>query len=94
MELFAKRSVGELKSMNCQRCHFLKEFNVALNVCVAPDEYPEIISCIKDKRAIAVLMVDILDFPCSIWPDIMNIIGRYSLYLLIVYPLTFTLLVS
>lgn len=77
-ELYGKGSVRELQSMKCQRCHFLSEFNVALDVRVAPDEYPKIISCIQDKRAIAVLMIDLLDFPCSIWPDIVNIIGRYG----------------
>lgn len=74
-ELFANRKEGVLRSMICQRCHFLKEFNVALNVSVAPEDYPKIISTIQDKRAIAVLMVDLLDFPCSIWPNMMDIIG-------------------
>ena len=74
-ELFSKRKETELKSMICQRCHFLKEFNVALDVSVTPDEYPRIISSIRNRQAIAVLMVDMLDFPCSIWPGIMDIIG-------------------
>lgn len=74
-ELFAKRSTKELKSLICQRCHFLKEFNVALDVSVSPEEYPKIISCIKEKRALAILMVDMLDFPCSIWPGMLDIIG-------------------
>ncbi|XP_034242460.1 nitric oxide-associated protein 1 isoform X2 [Thrips palmi] len=75
-ELFAKRSIKELKSLICQRCHFLKEFNVALDVSVSPEEYPKILSCIQDKRALAILMVDMLDFPCSIWPGIIDIIGN------------------
>lgn len=74
-EIFGGRSKKELQSVICQRCLFLKEYNVALDVRVSPEEYPKIISCVKDKRAIAVLMIDMLDFPCSIWPGIMDIIG-------------------
>lgn len=75
-ELFGKRKVTDLKSMICQRCHFLKKFNIALDVNVTPEDYPKIISRIKNERAIAVLLVDLLDFPCSIWPEIMGIIGE------------------
>lgn len=42
---------------------------------VSPDEYVKMISSIKDKFALAVLMIDLTDFPCSIWPNITEIIG-------------------
>lgn len=33
------------------------------------------ISSIQDKLALAILMVDLVDFPCSIWPQIVDILG-------------------
>lgn len=34
------------------------------------------ISTIKDKKGLVILMVDLLDFPGSIWPQIIDIIGK------------------
>ena len=61
--------------MTCQRCHFLINYNTAINVTVTPDDYVEIISKIKDEYALAIVMIDLLDFPCSIWPGIKDILG-------------------
>lgn len=33
------------------------------------------ISTIKDKNALVILLVDLIDFPCSVWPGIIDIIG-------------------
>lgn len=66
----------ELSSIICQRCHFLKNYNTALQVRVTPDDYPKILSQIKAQRALVILMIDLLDFPCSIWPNIIDIIGH------------------
>lgn len=33
------------------------------------------ISAIKDQHALVILMVDLTDFPCSIWPGLVEIIG-------------------
>lgn len=63
------------QTLICQRCHFLKNYNLALQLKVDPDEYVRMISSIQDKFALAVLMVDLVDFPCSIWPQIVDIIG-------------------
>lgn len=43
---------------------------------VSPEDYVNMISTIKDKRALAILMVDLVDFPCSLWPNIIDIIGE------------------
>lgn len=48
---------------------------MALNVRVSPDMYPNILESIKEERALAIVIVDLLDVPCSIWPGIMDIIG-------------------
>lgn len=42
---------------------------------VKPEDYINILSKIKDEFALAIIMVDLLDFPCSIWPDIREILG-------------------
>jgi ribosome biogenesis GTPase A len=44
-------------------------------VTVKPEDYINILSKIKDEFALAIILVDLLDFPCSIWPDIKEILG-------------------
>lgn len=66
----------DLKSLICQRCHFLKYYNLALQVQVSQQYYPKILQTIQNsKKALVILMVDLLDFPCSIWPGIADLIG-------------------
>lgn len=65
-----------LQRMICQRCHFLKNYNTALKVQVNAEDYVSMISKIKDEIALAILMVDLVDMPCSIWPNIIDIIGE------------------
>ncbi|CAH1643793.1 unnamed protein product [Spodoptera littoralis] len=74
-EIYKGRAVEELKTMECQRCHFLKEYNIALDVSVEPEEYEKLLESIRNVKSLVLLMVDLLDFPCSIWPGIVDIIG-------------------
>ncbi|KAK8399302.1 hypothetical protein O3P69_003431 [Scylla paramamosain] len=74
-ELFAGCNSGELRSILCQRCYFLKVHKTALNVQVDPNMYAKLLEPIKQKKALVLLVVDLLDAPCSIWPNIMDIIG-------------------
>lgn len=46
-EIFKGREVDELKTMECQRCHFLKEYNIALDVSVQPEEYEKLLQSIR-----------------------------------------------
>jgi hypothetical protein len=78
-ELFKQLDEVSLRAVVCQRCHFLRFYDTALNVIVSPDDYPKLMANLKDTVALIVLMVDLLDFPCSIWPGIMQIVGKYSL---------------
>ncbi|MPC58912.1 hypothetical protein E2C01_052923 [Portunus trituberculatus] len=73
-ELFEGRNSGELRSILCQRCYFLKIHKTALSVKVDPNMYEKLLEPIKQKRALVLLVVDLLDVPCSIWPNIMDII--------------------
>lgn len=75
-EQFKNASKSDLKKLICSRCNFLEHFNVSIDVNVHPDEYPKILSTIKDSKSIVILMVDLLDFPSSIWPNIVPLIGE------------------
>lgn len=77
-ELFKQQDKASLRAVVCQRCHLMRFYDVALNVIVSPDDYPKLMTHLKQKVSLIILMVDILDFPCSIWPGIMNIVGMCS----------------
>ena len=74
-EIFISQGKHQLRGEICQRCRFLKEHNVALNVQISPEDYPRVLSVIQNQVAMVILVVDLLDFPGSIWPGIMDIIG-------------------
>lgn len=44
---------------------------------VSPEDYPTVLKTIRDKRALVIVMVDLTDFPCSIWPGIADMLGAY-----------------
>ncbi|CAG2108874.1 unnamed protein product [Medioppia subpectinata] len=67
-EKFKNLSEHQLRAEKCQRCEYLAHFNVALNVNVSNDHYPELMAKIQNTKALIVIMVDLLDFPCSVWP--------------------------
>ncbi|CAM1154065.1 NOA1 (predicted) [Pycnogonum litorale] len=73
---FLSLNTNQLRSETCHRCFFLKYYNMALNVNIAAEEYPTVISEIKNKNGLVMLMIDLMDFPCSIWPGIIDIIGK------------------
>ncbi|KYN00300.1 Uncharacterized protein C4orf14 [Cyphomyrmex costatus] len=77
-ELFLKRSKKELRVMICQRCHFMQYYNTTLEVKVSADEYPKLLKVIKTKKCAVILMVDLTDFPCSIWPEINSVLHPYT----------------
>ncbi|KAH8348509.1 hypothetical protein KR084_008164 [Drosophila pseudotakahashii] len=74
-EIFRGRTHQELQTITCKRCHFLNHYNIALDVEVAPSTYVETISRIQDKFALAIVLVDLLDFPSSIWPGMQHVLG-------------------
>lgn len=73
-ELFLGRKERQLRTMICQRCHFMKYYNTTLEVKVSADVYPELLRVIKRKKCAVILMVDLTDFPCSIWPEIKSVL--------------------
>ncbi|XP_030384436.1 nitric oxide-associated protein 1 [Scaptodrosophila lebanonensis] len=73
-EIFRGRSQTELQTITCQRCHFLKHYNIALDVEIEPSSYVETISQIKDRFALAIVIVDVLDM--FIWPNMQELLGN------------------
>lgn len=43
---------------------------------VQAEDYVNMISKIRDEKALAILMVDLVDFPNSLWPNMIDIIGE------------------
>ncbi|XP_017764432.1 PREDICTED: nitric oxide-associated protein 1 isoform X2 [Eufriesea mexicana] len=78
LELLSPQDSEELKSMICQRCHFLKFYNAALEVKVSIEDYPKLLKVIKNKKCAIILIIDLTDFPCSIWPDLKTIIHPFT----------------
>jgi len=74
-ELFNGKKEHKLRRMICQRCHFMKYYNTTLEVKVSPNEYTNLLKIIKSKKCAVILMVDLTDFPCSIWPEINSILN-------------------
>lgn len=74
-ETFSELSNRKLRTTLCQRCDFLKRYNVSLNVNVEPKEYEDIIANINGKLGLILLMVDVSDFPCSLNSKILDLVG-------------------
>lgn len=66
----------DLHNQICQRCEYLQKYNVALNVTVKPEQYPKLLSQIRNTKSLVIVLVDLLDFPCSVWPGLVNLIGE------------------
>ncbi|XP_066277995.1 nitric oxide-associated protein 1-like isoform X2 [Branchiostoma lanceolatum] len=74
---FKTLSEDELRGVKCQRCVLLTNHKIALDVQVSRDHYVEVLSPLKDKKnALVILMVDLLDFPCSIFPNLLDLVGK------------------
>ena len=82
-QILSSRSQRELRSVLCQRCYFIKEYKVALKLNVSPEDYPKTFAHIKDKKALVLLVVDLLDFPGSVWPGILEILGKNKKVILV-----------
>lgn len=80
-EEFVGLTDAELRGVLCQRCYFLKHHDTALNVRVTPEFYPKLLEPIREQTALAIVVVDLLDMPCSIWPKLIDILGeQFSWY--------------
>lgn len=46
-EIFKNTKDADRKVLECQRCHFLKEYNIALDVSVPPEEFQRLLESIR-----------------------------------------------
>ncbi|CAN7939244.1 unnamed protein product [Ixodes hexagonus] len=74
-EVFVSLTEDGLRSQLCQRCLYLQHFNTALNVKVDRDAYLPMLAQVRGKKALALLMVDLTDMPCSLWHDVTQLLG-------------------
>jgi len=70
--------VPSLEKIVCQRCFHLTHYEDALHVTLSSEEYLNSLSDLITKRALVLLMVDVLDFPSSLFPNISQLISRHS----------------
>lgn len=66
----------QLKKAVCQRCFLLVHHQKALNVTMSKEEYRKIVGRIKAEKALVLLIVDLLDLPDSIVPDLPELVGQ------------------
>ncbi|KAJ8397834.1 hypothetical protein AAFF_G00435230, partial [Aldrovandia affinis] len=67
---------NRLHAAICQRCHLLLYHQKALNVQMPKEEYRRIVSSVRKEKALVLLIVDLLDIPDSIIPDLLDLIGE------------------
>lgn len=66
----------KLKKAICQRCFLINHHQKALNVTMSKEEYRVIVKRIKSEKALVLLIVDLLDLPDSIIPDLPELVGK------------------
>lgn len=65
-----------LGGATCQRCYLLTHHHKALNLEVSADQYREVVQRLRPLKALILLIVDLLDVPDSIIPDLPQLVGR------------------
>ena len=67
----------------CQRCFRLMHYNDALHLTVSTQDYMRMLSELQTKRALILLMVDVLDFPSSLFPNLSQLLSHRSIVLIV-----------
>ncbi|XP_069387316.1 nitric oxide-associated protein 1 isoform X2 [Paralichthys olivaceus] len=71
----ALQQEGGLHSATCQRCHLLTYHHKALHLEVSKDQYRAVVQQIRPLQVLVLLIVDLLDLPDSIIPDLPELVG-------------------
>lgn len=66
----------KLGGATCQRCFLLTHHRKALSITMTKEDYVKIVSGIRAQKALVLLIVDLLDLPDSIVPDLPQLVGR------------------
>lgn len=64
-----------LSGATCQRCHLLTHHHKALNLHMTSDQYRAVVQRLRPLKALVLLVVDLLDVPDSIVPDLPELVG-------------------
>ncbi len=75
---------NDVSSFICSRCFSLKNYNNALNIALESDDYLRHLSSLKKKRALILLMLDITDFPCCVFPNLKSLLSPDCSVLIVV----------
>ncbi|XP_028816652.1 nitric oxide-associated protein 1 [Denticeps clupeoides] len=65
-----------LKASTCQRCFLITHHQKALDITMSKEEYRDIVRQVKSQKALVLLIVDLLDMPDSVVPDLPELVGR------------------
>ncbi|XP_068570147.1 nitric oxide-associated protein 1-like [Cebidichthys violaceus] len=65
----------QLSGATCQRCHLLTHHHKALNLHMTPDQYRAVVRQIRPHRALVLLVVDLMNVPDSVVPDLPDLVG-------------------
>eukprot|EP00062_Callorhinchus_milii_P021425 gi/632978148/ref/XP_007905745.1/ PREDICTED: nitric oxide-associated protein 1 [Callorhinchus milii] len=74
---------GALDKSVCQRCFLLVHHHRALDVKVSVEQYREIVSGIRKEKALVLYMIDLLDLPGTIIPDLLDLVGEQKSVLIL-----------
>ncbi|XP_022056753.1 nitric oxide-associated protein 1 [Acanthochromis polyacanthus] len=66
---------GRLGGATCQRCHLLTHHHQALNLQLPREQYKDVVRQVRAHKALVLLVVDLLDLPDSIIPDLAELVG-------------------
>ncbi|XP_015226986.1 PREDICTED: nitric oxide-associated protein 1 [Cyprinodon variegatus] len=66
---------GKLSGATCQRCHLITHHHKALNLQMTREQYRDVVRQIRNRKALVLLIADLLDLPDSIVPDLPDLVG-------------------
>lgn len=66
---------GGLGGATCQRCHLLTHHHKALHLQVTAEQYRAVVRSLRPLSALLLLVVDLLDIPDSIIPNLTQLVG-------------------
>ncbi len=64
-----------LSGATCQRCHLLTNHHKALSLQMSTEQYHAVVQQLRPLRALVLLIVDLLDIPDSIVPNLPELVG-------------------
>ena len=84
MEEDADERIGRRESqLTCKRCFSLKHYNTALDVTLRAEDYLRHLSHLRERRALLLLVVDVVDFPGSLFPELHSLTSPDSRVLVV-----------